>query len=99
MRYIITIAAMLMAAFTPALAQDVATEAVLATQTPVKALQLPVEVTARDFITKVYGVLDRRLTKQEMLDASRKAIKLSPRRMNTASGSNLPTDIPSPIPE
>lgn len=78
MRYIITIAAMLMAAFTPALAQDVATEAVLATQTPVKALQLPVEVTARYFITKVYGVLDRRLTKQEMLDASRKAIKLIP---------------------
>lgn len=78
MRYLLAILTAVLGMALPAHAQDEAAAGVLATQTPVTSLQLPVELTAQDFITKVYGVLDARLTKQQILDASRMAISLIP---------------------
>lgn len=77
MRYLVTLIIILSAWFTAANAQDVATASIVATQTPVKTFTMPVRLTAGDFITKIYGMFDPRLTRSQMIESSR-ALDLLP---------------------
>lgn len=59
-------------------AQETATTSVVATQTPLKQLQLPLELKAKDFITKVYGILDSDMNKDEIVSATQTVVSLVP---------------------
>ncbi len=59
-------------------AQHKAVESVVATKSPLATVTLPVNVTAKDFMTKVYGVLDPSLDKAGNIAASQQVMNLTP---------------------
>lgn len=62
----------------PLAAQAPATTSVVTTQMPLKSLRIPVEVTGKDFVTKVYGILSPSLSRDEIVEGTQKALNLKP---------------------